>query len=248
MNYFSYFITICFLFSSVQGLHMKMNSQNNLTPKTWKQMRGLLLHPSTSFRMKDIIQKQMFESYKAWSIHYGRKKYKNIIRRNFVRQGDIDVSSMHGLWNAVETYNATFPSFYRYAKKCVDWSLYMGVREMAPLTMEPLYKRNRQPFRPAFPLLFQEEKETEKIDIRDESNVKNEQEMESEMLWSWIYSMEPSVSRMFKYKYDFLFNTIRSNREVGELMCVHEEQVRKTLQKTKQILELKIAKELRNTY
>jgi hypothetical protein len=164
-----------------------------------------------------------------WAIYYGGEKYKKSVISGHIRRGYLDIYSMDGLWNAVETYNASYP-FYSYAKKCIDWSLYNGIRRMQPFPEESFYKRIKKSYRPSTTILFDEKMETEKKE--DDENKKEDEEF-IKNLWIHIATLEPFVARIFHYKYDFDFNVIRSNKEVAELMCFCEEHIRKIIEEEK---------------
>lgn len=63
-----------------------------------------------------------------------------------------------------------------------------------------------------------------------------EMERNIDELWEKI-ELDSFSKRVFQYKYDIYFNTIRSNREISELMCCSEETIRMNLKKTRENLK-----------
>ena len=57
----------------------------------------------------------------------------------------------------------------------------------------------------------------------------NNHDHEFETMWERIDELEPFERKIFRYKFDFHFNKIRSNIEISKLMSCSEEYVRLSL-------------------
>jgi len=168
--------------------------------------------------MKQEIQLYIFEAYKEWSKYYGVKKYRKRIHAGQIQQGDVEIYALIGLWKAIEHDDPLYP-VYTYAKQCIHWSLYKGIREMTPISKISFHKRLRMPYAPSSTLLFDEDKE-----IAQQNTIET---MDKEV--TLAPSTNVSTRRMFHYKYNHHMKQIRSNKEVAELMCCSEETVRTQL-------------------
>jgi len=190
-----------------------------IRPSAWAKVRMILKHPRATNVMKREIQMHIFEAYKEWSKYYGVNKYKKRIYAGQIQKGDIEIYALIGLWKAIDHYDPSYP-FYTYAKQCIHWSLYKGIRQMAPISNISFHKRLRMPYAPSTTLLFDEYKEVAQIHNTMEP-FDEEATLES--------STNASTKRMFHYKYNNKMQKIRSNKEIAQLMCCSEETVRKRL-------------------
>jgi RNA polymerase sigma factor (sigma-70 family) len=211
--------TTVLFFIFYQGITMIYALQTYFSSSQWKKARFILDHPGTTDAMKQEIQLYIFEAYKEWSKYYGVKKYKKRIHAGQIQKGDIEIYALIGLWKAIDHYDPLYP-FYTYAKQCIHWSLYKGIRQMAPISKISYHKSMRMPYAPSTTLLFDEYKEIAQICDTIESFEKD---------LTLEPSMNASTKRMFQYKYNNQMQKIRSNKEVAELMCCSEETVRKRL-------------------
>ena len=72
-------------------------------------------------------------------------------------------------------------------------------------------------------------------------NLNNIEENENnKKIWDLINNFDNFTKQIFYLKYDYKFNKIRSNKQISELLCCSEENIRIKLQKIKKNNEFKL--------
>jgi RNA polymerase sigma factor (sigma-70 family) len=216
----------------------------NLTKPQWIQIRKLLQHPKTTIPMREKIHNILFHKYRTWTIHqaYEFKRYHRYKCRN-INIEDIISYSLEGLQIAIRRYNGS-SYFHTYANKYILWQLYKGLTDLQPITIlsKSIRRRaytenkNRHQYKKLLNtqfIGFDHYWIFEKRQSQKQVSLENERIIEE---WWETIELDSFSKRTFKYKYDFSFNKIRSNREISELMCCSEETIRMNLKKTREIL------------
>jgi hypothetical protein len=56
-------------------------------------------------------------------------------------------------------------------------------------------------------------------------------------IWNNMYEkLDPFSKQILKYKFDYYFNNLNSNKRISELMCCSEETIRQNLKKSKKVI------------
>jgi len=158
---------------------------------------------------------------------------------------ELKLYASRGLLNAISRYNTTMPSsFSKYASIYIKGELYYGMSEMHPLTLLPISKRINKKWRTQNLVLYKKMTNTKFMSNYDyydglyvsthkNSYVFVNKYKEFLELWNIINHLEDEYKKIMKYKYNFYFQKIRSDKEIGYLLGYSSETIRKKINKIK---------------
>jgi len=156
---------------------------------------------------------------------------------------EMKLYASRGLLDAISMYNASMPfSFSKYASIYIKGELYYGMSEMHPLTLLPISKRVNKKWRTQNLVLYKKMTNTKFMSNYDyydglyvsthkDSYILANKDNELLELWNIINDLDEEYKKIMKYKYNFYFQNIRSNKEVGDLLGYSSETIRKKINK-----------------
>lgn len=181
-----------------------------LTINQWSQIKSLLLNPGTTPEMKEKINTIIYKKYEKWTgqqAKFFKKKYYFYAKN--IKTEDLDIYAYQGLNEAIQKYNPNYP-FYLYLQKQIHWNLLKGLTVLQPINYELLTPEN---FRKDNVL-------TDKLNN----------------IWMIVEKLNPRDKIIFKYKYDYFFNKIRTNKEIAEIMDLSNATIIVSLRRTRKVL------------
>lgn len=252
MHYILYLIFMnLFIVNSLYLTYQQMSSINNL-----------IKNNNLNYEERTILNNVLYLSYEKWAIkqainfkNFHTYKCKNIHKDELV------LSSKIGLFKSIKNYNGN--SSFTYFSK-----IYIKSELLKMLTchysLSPLPKKirikSKQNYSNDKMVEYKKQLNIKLIDYsnnwqfdkiynkKDNANIeilnKYEVFQNIKQLWERIDKKDPFIKRIFNLKFDYEFNTIRSNKQISELMCCSEENIRKNIVKT--IKELTLFKQMVN--
>ena len=235
------FILFLFLycFTSVQSI-------NYLTKNQWYYIKHILKHPKSTSNMINACNQIIFQHYKhyAYNMAYDFKTtyYKKC---RHISLNELKLYASRGLLDAILGYNSSLPfSFSKYASIYIKGELYYGMSETHPLTLLPISKRIHKQWRTQNLVLYKKMTNTKfmsNYDYYDGLYVSTHKDTyiwvdkykELQELWNIINRLDEEDNKIIKYKYNFYFQKIRSNKEIGDLLGYSSETNRKKMNKIK---------------
>jgi hypothetical protein len=181
-----------------------------LTINQWSQIKSLLLNPGTTPEMKEKINTIIYKKYEKWTgqqAKFFKKKY--YFHAKNIKTEDLEIYAYRGLNEAIQKYNPNFP-FYVYLQRQIRWNLLKGLTVLQPINYELLTPKN---FRKDNVL-------TDKLNN----------------IWMIVEKLNPRDKIIFKYKYDYYFNKIRTNKEIAEIMDLSNATIIVSLRRTRKVL------------
>ena len=244
------FLLIIVLIQCIISLSLKNNIY--LSKNQWIKIKSLIINKKTNYFIRNNINNIIFRHYEMWALKKARlfKKFHKHKCQNF-KLDELELYSRVGLHKATIKYNGN-SSFIKYAEKYILGELYNGLTNLHSLTIFPKsYRRkniinkkimipNVNPNMNTQFVSFDNYWIFDKYYNHNENNNLNDIIIYDEkiVLINFINSKLDTFSkRVFFYKYDIDFNSIRSNKIVAELMCCSEEKVRLTLKEIKCLIE-----------
>lgn len=234
---------ILFLFLSCIA---KVKSINYLTKRQWGHIKNILKHPKSSDYMINACNEIIFQHYKhyAYNMAYDFKTtyYKKC---RHISLNEMKLYASRGLLDAISMYNASTPfSFSKYASIYIKGELYYGMSEMHPLTLLPISKRVNKKWRKQNLVLYKKMTNTKfmshydyydglYVSTHEDSYLCANKYKELLELWNIINDLGEEYKKIMKYKYNFYFQKIRSNKELGDLLGYSSETIRKKINKIK---------------
>ena len=235
---FMLFLFLC-CFTSVQSI-------NYLTKNQWNHIKHILKHPKSTSTMINTCNQILFQHYKhyAYNMAYDFKTtyYKKC---RHIPLNELKLYASRGLLNAILRYNSSLPfSFSKYASIYIKGELYYGMSEMHPLTLLPISKRIHKQWRTQNLVLYKKMTNTKFMSNYDyydglyvsthkDSYIWVDKYKELQELWNIINRLDEEDNRIIKYKYNFYFQKIRSDKEIGDLLGYSSETIRKKINKIK---------------
>jgi len=223
-----------------------VKSINYLTQYQWMSIKSILKHPKSTSNMINTCNQIIFQHYKhyAYNMAYDFKTtyYKKC---RHIPLDELKLYASRGLLNAISRYNTTMPSsFSKYASIYIKGELYYGMSEMHPLTLLPISKRINKKWRTQNLVLYKKMTNTKFMSNYDyydglyvsthkNSYVFVNKYKEFLELWNIINHLEDEYKKIMKYKYNFYFQKIRSDKEIGYLLGYSSETIRKKINKIK---------------
>jgi len=210
-----------------------------LTKNQWTRINNIIINPDTPEDIRNNINKILYISYEKWAIskahefknyHYGKCKSISV--------DELSIYSLQGLITGIQKYKGN-SSFVNYVDFYINGCLYMGLTNLYPLTLLPKsYRRKKRVYNKRHEKML-----NTKFLGKDEWMIENNQIYEHQPviekimddeyyfnIWKWVDENLDNISKqILKYKYDYTFNKIRSNKEISILMVYSEEHIRKKL-------------------
>jgi len=225
---------------------MNANSINYLTKNQWTSIKYILKHPKSTSTMINTCNQILFQHYKyyAYNMAYDFKTtyYKKC---RHISLNELKLYASRGLLDAILRYNASMPfSFSKYASIYIKGELYYGMSEMHPLTLLPISKRISKKWRTQNLVLYKKMTNTKFMSNYDyydglyvsthkDSDVFVNKYKELIELWNIINHLDEEYKKIMKYKYNFYFQKIRSDEEIGDLLGYSGETIRKKINEIK---------------
>jgi RNA polymerase sigma factor (sigma-70 family) len=198
--------------------------------------------------MRNKINTVLFHHYDDWSC-YKAKEFKQFHKYKCMH---IPLEELHmyarlGLMNAARKYKGK-SLFSKYANIYIQGELYRGMTELHPLTSISVDKRKNKAKQ--IPTYFVGNREWvlnkayrdikydtlhikyDTLHIKyDTLHIKYDtlHKIQIDDFYNAIQPLDASTQRMIRYKFDYQWNQIRTNKQVAELMVCSEEHVRKTI-------------------
>ncbi len=222
-----------------------VTSINYLTQTQWNYIKHILQHPKRTNTMINTCNQILFQHYKhyAYNMAYDFKTtyYKKC---RHISLNELKLYASRGLLDAISRYNTSIPvSFSKYASIYIKGELYYGMSELHPLTLLPISKRIHKQWRTQNLVLYKKMTNTKFMSNYDyydhlyksTANSENDHEREYIMIltqiWNIINDSDEEDKKIMKYKYNFYFQKIRSNQEIGDLLGYSSETIRKKINK-----------------
>ena len=206
-----------------------------LTTPQWKMIQHLLEHKQLTTPMRNKINTVLFHYYDDWSC-YKAKEFKRFHKHKckHIPVEELQMYARLGLMNAIRNYKGK-SLFSKYANIYIQGQLYRGMTELHPLTIASLTHRKTKAKQCTTYFIGNNEWMLDKIHYNNENNlniITNEilnKQLVKELFYNTIRPLDVSGKRMIRYKFDYEWNQLRTNKQVAELMACSEEHVRKTL-------------------
>jgi len=225
---------------------MNANSINYLTKNQWTSIKHILKHPKSTSNMINACNEIIFQHYKhyAYNMAYDFKTtyYKKC---RHISLNELKLYASRGLLDAILGYNASMSfSFSKYASIYIKGELYYGMSEMHPLTLLPISKRMNKKWRTQNLVVYKKMTNTKFMSHYDyydglyvsthkDSDVFVNKYKELIELWNIINHLDEEYKKIMKYKYNFYFQKIRSDEEIGDLLGYSGETIRKKINEIK---------------
>ena len=224
----------------------RVTSINYLTKNQWTSIKYILQHPKSTHTMIDTCNQIIFQHYKhyAYNMAYDFKTtyYKKC---RHIPLNELKLYASRGLLDAISRYDTTMPfSFSKYASIYIKGELYYGMSELHPLTLLPISKRIHKQWRTQNLVLYKKMTNTKfmsNYDYYDGLYVSTHENTDIYLdkykklleLWNIINGLDVDEQdkKIMKYKYNFYFQKVRSNQEIGDLLGYSSETIRKKINK-----------------
>ena len=218
-----------------------LKSNNYLSKPQWAKINSLIKKTDMPFYVRNKINNILYTYYEKWALKKA-KEFKSFHKHKCmnIKLNELELYSKFGLHKATLNYKGN-SSFVNYAEKYILGELYNGLTKLHALTILPESYRKKN---------IANKKDVKNIPM----NVMNTQFVSFDNYWifdnyykhsenehlnniimydeqnilvDYIHSKLDTFSkRVFYYKYDMNFKSIRSNKVIAELMCCSEEKIR----------------------
>lgn len=218
----------------------------------WKSIQKILSHPQIPISMKKELKNKIFIRHYHWATYCAWKfKRFHSHKTKHIHLNELAHYAHLGLWKSLQRYEGGL--FHSYAYIYIRSELYDGLTKLYPLckVSKVERKKKKRPLEQNITTYWQKKVYQKKIttqftgenewifdklpNLSKNSAVsisvedKYHKMQRFREFWIRIQPLSPFQKRIFQLKYNFCFEKIRSNREVASLMACSEENVRKTL-------------------
>ena len=185
------------------------------------RINRIMMDPCLNCKTRHLLESVLYKNYEKWAIKVGSSfKKHHYYKCKHIPYHEISIYSRMGLLNAIRNYRPTKESslFHLYAIHHIRGQLYKGMTDLSPITnVSKKQLRNKG-------TVYERAGHNHQAIGKNPSLLK---ENEPHKLWQYIEeTTDPFTRRCIVYKFDYDFNTIRSNLEVARLMECSEESVR----------------------
>lgn len=230
-----YFIVNC--------LHLNREQMNSIV--------HLIKNKELNSIQREKINTILFLSYEKWSVQKAKdfKKFHSYKCRN-IDINDLIVSGRLGLFKSIKKYNGN-TSFIYFSEIYIKSELFRTltnyfsisyiskkerIKNKSNFTKLELY-RYKKLLEPSW-VGYSDYWRFDKLKDNTETIIDNLENQESnKRIWEKINTLDSSLKKIIHLKYDYDFNKIRSNKEIGELMAYSEENIRLKIKKFKSMVK-----------
>jgi len=202
-----------------------LNNIQPLLPSQLIRINQVMMKPDLSCRSRHLIEAILYKRYEYWAIKMGSNfKKQHYYKCKHIPYHEMSIYSRVGLLNAIRRYNPTKQSsmFHLYAIHHIRGQLYKGMTELSPII-----NASKKQLRNKGTIYERAGHNYDAIVNKHPSTLNINKPT---FLWEHIEeTADPFTRRCITYKFDYDFNTIRSNLEVAQLMESSEETVRKAI-------------------
>ena len=228
-----------FIFIIVLLLSNIVYSIQYLTNNQWTKINNIIMNIDididTSNNIRNNINNLLFISYEKWAINkaYEFKKY-HYNKCKSISIDELSIYSSQGLMMGIQKYKGN-SSFTNYVNFYINGCLYRGLTNLHTLTLIPKsHRMKKRNLNEKYKRILHT-----KFIGNDEWMIENKQNYEPIIdkiinneyycnIWEWVdNNLDNKSKQILKYKYDYYFNKIRSNKEISILMVYSEEYIRK---------------------
>lgn len=202
-----------------------------ITPKQWKILQHYKTDKYTSQSMMEKVNYIIFMRHVPLVCSTAKQIGQIHKRKTLNIKKDMLLYGYKGLYDSIRKYDGR-QLFVNYAKIYIKGSIYKCITDNYSISKIPITERRKSVMKrkPVYQQYENEYKHTTYLRGLDYlSCANNERRGDLLYLWVEINRLDPFVKRLFYYRFDYLFNIKRTNREISELMCCSEEHVRKTI-------------------
>jgi RNA polymerase sigma factor (sigma-70 family) len=214
-----------------------------------KKIDNLIKSQALDLKQRDIINNILFSSYEKFAIKKAIEfKKLHSFKCRDIKTDELVLCSKVGLFKSIKKYNGNF-SFTKYSEIYIKGELLKLLTSHYSSSLLPKHLRmkNKSNFTDIDLYNYKKILETRYISYSDNWKFdkfynpnKNDNTVidniysyeNNKILWEKINTLDSFSKRIIYLKYDFDFNKIRSNKNISELMCCSEENVRKNLVKS----------------
>jgi hypothetical protein len=183
----------------------------------------LMMRPDLPVRNRHLIESVLYKNYESWAIKIGSNfKKQHYYKCKHIPYHEVSIYSRIGLLNAIRRYHPTKESatFHLYAIHHIRGELYKGMTNLSPIT-----NVSKKQLRMGGTNYMYAGHNNDAL-----SNQAVARPDDPQVLWQHIEeTADPFTRRCITYKFDYDFNSIRSNLEIARLMECSEERVRSTI-------------------
>ena len=208
------------------------HSYKLITSSQWKIIQQYKSDRKLTDSMRDKVDYILFRRHIP--LVYGmansftrvhRYKTKNI-------KDDIILYGYKGLYDSVKNYDGK-RLFNNYARIHIKGSMYKCMTDNYIISKISKSERRKNIFKRKTHIV----EERSYLSGRDYlSHVSDIDNIEYIRYWNKINMFDPFIRRIFYYKFDYMFNKVRSNKQIAELMVCSEEYIRKIIKNNINIL------------
>jgi len=224
------FLSLCLLFCT------SIMSYKMITPTHCGYMQTLIQQNITSISMREKINYILYNRHIPFSNKLVKEftkfhKYKS----KLIPYKDYQQYAYLGLLHAIKKYNGK-SLFYKYAKIYIIGSLYKCMTHNYPITRQKSFQRQTRKIMKKYHF--------ESCGVQNGSTGNNwylgksdylksslgfHNDEDNRNIWILIKSLPPFSQRILRYKFDYHFNVINSNRKISYYFGCSEETIRKHL-------------------
>lgn len=222
---------------------------NYLTTTQWGLIKKVLGHPQRTPIMVEQINQVLYQHYKYKAFEMAKNfKIKYSILCRHISTTEMNQYAARGLMLAIKNYNPKYP-FSSHFSLYVNSQLYICLTDMQPLTTIPRHLRLSKKWRSRNKFLYKRLTNMKLVgsdnylyDVIQDKQKTNDLENSSKYdelvkIWSIVNNLDVESQKIMRYKYNFDMKKIRSNGEVGILMCCSDETIRKKVVKIQNIIQ-----------
>jgi hypothetical protein len=185
-----------------------------LTNNQWNDIRFIIKKNKNPI-IRNKINKIIYSHYEKYAYYQSIKfKKKYFYKLSHISLDELFLYTSRGLYNSIKNYDGR-SCFIKYANIYIKFELYKYLKIINPISK--YYIGNNIDY---FDYI------TYKKNIYENNNPNNNSDNMYYNYWIIINKMNSELKIICKYKFNYRFEIIRTNKEIGKLMCCSEENIR----------------------
>jgi len=232
MRVLFYLLQLSCIYSLVKNINI--GTKRFLTNEQWKDIKIILKNKKSTATMREKTNEIIYNHYENYAFYKAVNfKKKHSFKCQHISIEELFIYSARGLWKSILKYNSSYP-LIPHADMYILNELHLGMSELQPISKIPKSIRRYKTKNIYLPTTYFGSFENNGSEVFEESHNENlDYFNEYANYWEKINGMNPTIKQILKYKYNFYFDKIRTNKEVAHLMSCSQEHIRQEINKFK---------------
>jgi RNA polymerase sigma factor (sigma-70 family) len=219
------YIFVAIVLAAINALH--------LSPSQMYSIRGLLMNPALTPPQRESLQNLLYVTHEKWAYKRATEfKQRHCYKCRDLSIEDLTFSSKIGLLKSSKKYNGQtsfidYSEIYLKSEMLRTLTTHLSITSCVSPKIRMSSKTPTNNYTETYPIIIRHNRNTVSAIFQPQVEIQHKEFYRS--VWEFVDTFNAFTKYVIRTKYDAEFKVRKSNREIAELMCCSEENVRKSI-------------------